>query len=202
METIFGKNLKKLRKDAGLSQDKLAELVGITQATISSYENGGVYPRLRKYREKLVEVLNCSEAELFGYADGASSIEYGVVDLSENRKDINATDICSMPIYDTTALYPVDPSLKRKYPNGIVFKRYYNMCSNEIPTGAVLFSAPLPNIQEYDNSICTILIDNIVYVQKVKVVDEESVVLITDNKDKYEKKLISIADIEMLGKVI
>jgi predicted transcriptional regulator len=43
---ITGNSVKKLRLDAGLTQKKLAELVGVSQAHIAKIERGKVDPRL------------------------------------------------------------------------------------------------------------------------------------------------------------
>jgi len=40
----FGKNLKQLRTDRNLSQNDLAEMLGIAKSTISMYENGNREP--------------------------------------------------------------------------------------------------------------------------------------------------------------
>ena len=44
---IFGEKLKKLRVDAGLSQNELAEKLGVTRRSIIYYENGDRYPKTR-----------------------------------------------------------------------------------------------------------------------------------------------------------
>lgn len=36
----FGRNLKKFREQRGITQDALAEELGITKATVSKYEHG------------------------------------------------------------------------------------------------------------------------------------------------------------------
>ena len=54
----------KLRRIAmGLSQEKLAALVGVSQGTISLWERGTIRPR-KKHMAKLVEVLQCEENDL------------------------------------------------------------------------------------------------------------------------------------------
>lgn len=55
--------LKQKRLEKGYTQQKLAELTGIKQQSISSYESGEQFPR-RKAFEKLAEVLECSIGEL------------------------------------------------------------------------------------------------------------------------------------------
>jgi predicted transcriptional regulator len=53
---ITGISLKKLRMDAGLTQKRLAELVGVSQAHIAKIEKGNVDPRLSTIN-KILEVL-------------------------------------------------------------------------------------------------------------------------------------------------
>ena len=59
----FGKYLFRLRKAAGLSQEKLAEKVGVHINTISQWENGVYIPKTAKLK-RLAEALNTTEAEL------------------------------------------------------------------------------------------------------------------------------------------
>lgn len=55
--------LKQKRISKGFTQQKLSELTGIKQQSISSYESGEQFPR-RKAFEKLAEALECSIGEL------------------------------------------------------------------------------------------------------------------------------------------
>lgn len=48
----FGIRLKKLREEKGITQTKLAELIGVKRATVSLYESSGAYPSV----EKLIKV--------------------------------------------------------------------------------------------------------------------------------------------------
>ena len=42
----IGKNIAKIRKDAGLTQENFAEKYNVTQQTVSNWENGRSYPDL------------------------------------------------------------------------------------------------------------------------------------------------------------
>lgn len=53
---INGEHIRKLRKEAGLTQKKLAELAGVSQAHIAKIEQGKVDPRLSTVN-KILEVL-------------------------------------------------------------------------------------------------------------------------------------------------
>lgn len=54
----------KARWESGLSQGEVAELLGVTQNTVSMWELGKKYPRKRN-RAEIVSLYGKSEAELF-----------------------------------------------------------------------------------------------------------------------------------------
>jgi transcriptional regulator with XRE-family HTH domain len=63
-ETI-ARRLQRLRREKGVTQAELAELLGVSQPIVSDYERG----ELRLHGElivKLAEILNCSADELLG----------------------------------------------------------------------------------------------------------------------------------------
>lgn len=55
--------LKDLRQEAGLTQEQVAKLVDVDQASVSNWETGKYTP-VRKYQRKLVKLYNCTEDEL------------------------------------------------------------------------------------------------------------------------------------------
>lgn len=57
-------NIKYYRLKQGLTQSKLAELIGVNQNTISEYESGLYYPAM-EIAIKLSEVLNVSINDLY-----------------------------------------------------------------------------------------------------------------------------------------
>ena len=59
----FGERLKRLRKKAGLTQEKLAELLNISFKTIQRWEWGKNIPRVDDIKE-LAAALNVTEDEL------------------------------------------------------------------------------------------------------------------------------------------
>lgn len=62
----FGQRLKAARKAAGMTQQEIARQLGLTQKTISGYENGRLDPSLQKLMQ-LCKVLNVSPNELLGW---------------------------------------------------------------------------------------------------------------------------------------
>ena len=65
---MIGKKLIQFRKNSGLSQEELAEDVGVTRQTISNWELNETAPDL-KQAQKLSEIFNISLDELVGNDD-------------------------------------------------------------------------------------------------------------------------------------
>lgn len=61
----IGKNLKKCRKEKGLTQKQLAELIGVVASTVTKYENNQLEPNINTLM-KISEALDVSMAELIG----------------------------------------------------------------------------------------------------------------------------------------
>lgn len=61
----FGSNITRLRKDQGLSQEELADRVGLKKQSISNIERGNRYPTFETL-ERIASVLNASPIQLFG----------------------------------------------------------------------------------------------------------------------------------------
>ena len=60
----IAKNISTLRKRAGLTQDALAEFLGVTKASVSKWETGKGYPDITLL-EPIAKVFGVSLAELF-----------------------------------------------------------------------------------------------------------------------------------------
>lgn len=60
----FGEKLKILRRKKGLTQEQVAQAIGISSRAYGSYEQSGKYPRIRERYTKLAEVLDCEPAYL------------------------------------------------------------------------------------------------------------------------------------------
>ena len=56
-------SIRKLRRDKGLSQFELAELLGINQSAVAQWETGKTAPNFKRLK-KLAEILDCSVDDL------------------------------------------------------------------------------------------------------------------------------------------
>jgi|SRR5690554_2091627 len=62
----FGKRLKTIRKESGITQEKLADKIGISRSTLAGYETEGKKPTYDTL-VKIAQALNCSLDMLLDY---------------------------------------------------------------------------------------------------------------------------------------
>lgn len=79
-------NLKKLRKNAGISQQQLADVVGVSQQSINKYENHGVEPDIAT----LISLANYFSTSV-DYLIGNTDIERKIENVQ--AYDLNAEEI-------------------------------------------------------------------------------------------------------------
>lgn len=65
---LLGKQIKKIRKSRKLTQEKLAEYVGLDVSSISNIENGKYYPTADNL-DKILNALHIKPSELFSFED-------------------------------------------------------------------------------------------------------------------------------------
>ena len=83
MPDNFGVRLKKLRKKAGLTQEELAEKAGVSNITISQWENGIYAPTMTRIKA-LAQALNVPESDLLN--DPPPNSGEWVITLKVNNK--------------------------------------------------------------------------------------------------------------------
>jgi len=66
--TTLGETIRKLRKVTGLSQKKLANLLGVDRSTVAFWESGRNHPR-HKYLEKMATIFGVSPAVFYANGD-------------------------------------------------------------------------------------------------------------------------------------
>jgi transcriptional regulator with XRE-family HTH domain len=100
LQQVFIANMKKCRKEAGLTQEKLAELCDTDPCYIGQIENGRRFPSIA-YIERIAAALNIMPYHLF--YDEANPENEGIEALRKEQKQKiktmlieNITQICSM----------------------------------------------------------------------------------------------------------
>ena len=59
----MGESMRRLRKDAGLTQQEAADRIGVGQSTVAMWETGNCLPRMNLLK-KIAEVYGCKMADL------------------------------------------------------------------------------------------------------------------------------------------
>lgn len=86
--SAFPKNLRRIREERGLSQDRLAEMIGAKQASIAQYEAGTAFPRPQRL-EALAVALHTTPLELLDEPRPKSTMTYEEVVLLANYRRLN-----------------------------------------------------------------------------------------------------------------
>ena len=68
LKTLFGKNLRKFRRRKDLTQEKLAEVLGVSVEFVSNMERGVNAPSFETI-EKITNAFDLSAAQLFDFEE-------------------------------------------------------------------------------------------------------------------------------------
>lgn len=60
----FAENLRRLRKENGLTQEQLAKKIGIGKRAVLGYETDGRYPKKHETYQKIADALGCTTDDL------------------------------------------------------------------------------------------------------------------------------------------
>lgn len=66
---LMAQRIKELRIKRGLSQEQLAELLGLQKSAIAKYENGRVINIKRSTIANMAEIFNCNPSYIMGWSD-------------------------------------------------------------------------------------------------------------------------------------
>ena len=89
-KVLLGKRIKDIRKNNGITQEKLAELINVDPTTISNIENGKNYPSMINL-ENIINKLNCTFLDVFDFEhknDNENLLEQINKVLKENPQKI------------------------------------------------------------------------------------------------------------------
>jgi transcriptional regulator with XRE-family HTH domain len=85
--TEIGKKLKSRRKSLNLTQSALAEMVGLTESSISRYEAGRISTMPTSTVKRICEVLHIEPSELLGLTP-EKSFEYDLKEILKMADDL------------------------------------------------------------------------------------------------------------------
>ena len=105
MPDNFGERLKKLRKKAGMTQEKLADLIGVHETTIRRWENQGDNPKLGEMKA-LAKALNVPESDLLNDPPPQPDGWVLTVRMSNNNEEVIDLTSPNIPVMSTVLNRP------------------------------------------------------------------------------------------------
>lgn len=201
----LAENIRKFRTDADLTQAKLADLVGVTRATVTQWETGWSQPRMGAV-EKLSEVLGVSMSEL---VDGSNIKRVpGAITPTEPRKaylpllgKVHAGDAQEPQVLDERISLPYE--VWERHRDGY-FLQVEGQCMSKIyPEGSYILIDPMQ--RPVNGSIAVVSIDGADYVMRRLYKGSSVLVLSPDSWEAgYEDIVISGDDhtVEFVGSVV
>lgn len=135
MKLTISENLRKLRKQKNVTQDRLADYLGVTCQAVSRWENGSAYPDIELLPE-MARFFAVSLEELLGCESGEREAE-------ERARIINHVEI----FRDRKKALEELHDLERQYPNNWEIKT--TICSALIYPKPDSYDEVLPELREY-----------------------------------------------------
>ena len=162
----LAENIRKFRTDADLTQAKLADLVGVTRATVTQWETGWSQPRMGAV-EKLSEVLGVSMSEL---VDGSNIKRVpGAITPPEPRKaylpllgKVHAGDAQEPQVLDERISLPYE--VWERHRDGYFLQVEGQCMSRVYPEGSYILIDPAR--RPVNGSIAVVSIDGADYVMR------------------------------------
>lgn len=115
MTIYFGEKLRELRKKKNLTQEKLAEFLGVSFQTVSKWERGDTYPDITLLPE-IAAFFNVSTDDILG------------IDKAEKEKEITKKLEEYDNLTDGNLMTEIVKELKGKYPNDFRILSRYLAC--------------------------------------------------------------------------
>lgn len=201
----LAENIRKFRTDADLTQAKLADLVGVTRATVTQWETGWSQPRMGAV-EKLSEVLGVSMSELVD--DSNIKRVPGAITPTEPRKaylpllgKVHAGDAQEPQVFDERISLPYE--VWERHRDGY-FLQVEGQCMSKIyPEGSYILIDPMQ--RPTNGSIAVVSIDGADYVMRRLYKGSSVLVLSPDSWEAgYEDIVIAGDDhtVEFVGSVV
>ena len=91
-EMSFAENLRRLRKEKGLTQEQLARQIGVGKRAVIGYETEGRYPRKHDIYQKIADALDCTTNDLLTDSDqfvAKAQEEYGTRGRKQAEEAVN-----------------------------------------------------------------------------------------------------------------
>lgn len=172
----FGRNIKALRDKEGVTQTELADILEITQTTVSNWETGGKQPRSKDLVSRICDTFSVTKQDLYGFNDGLYAKLHGLTDAPAGAIAAKASNAAFLPLRGKVhAGDPQDPenldgmvelpaSVAANHPHAYFLEVMGDCMDKVYPEGCLILVDPdrMPS----DGSIAAVSIDGTDYVMR------------------------------------
>lgn len=201
----IGKNIRRLRKAKDMSQEELANAIGVSRAAVTQWETGWSQPRMGMI-EKLADYFGVSKAEII---DSESSKPEGAISLSMSKEAylpllgrVHAGDAQEPDVVDDRISLPFE--VYERHRNGYFLKVEGQCMSKVYPEGCFILVDP--SVAPSNGSIAVVSIDGADYVMRRLYRGANTMILSPDSwEDGFEDIIVSDGDghtVEFHGSVV
>lgn len=201
----ISQNIKRLRKQAGMTQVELAEKLDVARSTITQWETGWSSPRMGMV-QKLAGVFGVTSAEMLAeptdLPDGAMLPSDARPAYAPLLGRVHAGDACEPDVIDDRI--PIPYEVREAHPCGYFLEVEGGCMSRVYPEGCHIYIDPRQ--QPRNGSVAVVSIDGADYVMRRLYNTGRTVVLSPDSWDDcYEDIVITGEDgrtVEYVGTVV
>lgn len=167
-----GQRMKNRRKAIGLSAEKVAEILGVSPATIYRYENGDIEKVPGDRLGPIASALQTTPAYLMGWTDGdRDALPANVIPMPEMRKiPLVGTIACGEPILAEENIEEYISIPKH------IKADFALTCKGDSMINARIFDGDVVYIRQQDTvengEIAAVLIDNEATLKRVRLFDD------------------------------
>ncbi|GMC10383.1 hypothetical protein K5E_25220 [Enterococcus thailandicus] len=201
LKILFGKNLQRLRKLKNISMNELAESIGVSQSTISDWENGKKMPRSGSI-QKIADYFNVPKTELLIEKNESEGLSLYPISQLVNIP-ILGTITCGQPILAVENFEGYRYEAEESLPAGNLFylKTRGNSMTPTIPEGSFVLIKEQPDVE--DGEIAAVIVngDDEATLKRVKR-QNGLVMLIADNPNYAPIIITPDTPAKIIGKAV
>lgn len=202
MNHIFGKNLKALLDDKGISQTKLSKLTGFSEVSVSNWINKRTPSQ--SSRVLIADALGCTEQDLMGYSDGYYAKSAGINLTTPTIEPIAATTTApvagsiaagdpSEAIEWTDERHYIPPEILAADPDTFILRLHGDSMNLILPDGC--FVAVCPNLEVKSGDIAAVKVNgDDATVKRIKFVDDLVLLIPESTNPEHKVRLIDEND--------
>lgn len=203
--TSIKDNIKRLRENAGLSQEELGDKIGKTRSAVSQYESGKIVPRMGVI-EDLAAIFHVQKSEILG--DQPKVIPGAIFPASSPRATapllgrVHAGEAQEPEILEEEIELP--QNIRRVHPNAYFLQVEGDCMDRVYPEGCYILVDP--DKEPSNGSIAAVMIDGNDAVMRRLLRTPSTIVLSPESTNPEHKDLVITASddhsVELIGTVV